>query len=530
MTESHRARALDGAHAHELVRFWRWPVPSRHRRPSSAPLRLDASSWWTPPDGLGIDEPAPGELRVPARALDGRDPNFLWGDDARGNEQDGVDALRRKILKRNRRSGTWSVKKPPRGKRGAPKRAHAALIAYLTSERAAAPWYEADELERAPVYPSRGADECGRAAFAVAAFAVAAGGGEDPAAAEARAPPQGMGAADVLQGDIGDCYFACALSLLAEFYPSCVRRRIKAVRGRSGRRCFDVSMWGQRHGSCRTPGMEDGALTVRVTRALYVHTRECRKGPAGTPLYTRCRDGSLWPCILEKAWVQYRRGDSYEDVANAMGFDPGDVIHAFSGLSTMSVSVLGDGEMCRSRAAAAAIRSRQSPVQRMERSDELWALISAAVRDGRAMAGGTYEAGRGGKGPADSGLILCHHSYAFLDAGECPDNGRFVVMRNPQGEQTSPFLNSTVPPWPPVGAVGAPDGHQMALDGVFRLRLEDVMACFQTITYVDEVSEAYPQRLRRWYRKFVSGGERVRWCGGPALHRKGSSAQRRLEL
>eukprot|EP00939_MAST-03C_sp_MAST-3C-sp1_P001577 g1577.t1 len=434
LSENHQSRALDGAHAHELVRFW------------------------------------------PRKVL--RKVDLLWGRDDRGDEKHGLDYFRKKLLLQDKGRGR-------RRGRGSDPLKHVSetsrvvLKKYLLGDLAARPWYSATSVlspSRMHIYPPKDEGE--------------------------------LNAADVLQGDLGDCYFAAGLSLLAEHYGKCLRDRIEFD---EEKREFVVRLWHQRHGTCNSPSkrMRDGPIKTRVNEFYFTHTRRNRKGKAGAPLYCRSRSQSAYPGILEKAWLYYRTnwkgGDSkskrrqgggttknttlslppsYEDIANGQGFDASDVLHVFTGLETMS-EVIADERQ----------RSHWSPCQRKSRSDTLWSILSTALSTGRAVSGGTREVGNGRHKMRASEWnktappeLLTHHNYCILDAGIDEKFGRFLICRNPQGEQTSPFLMSTSCSWPPPSleckrdSTDEHEGESLRRDGVFRLAFQDFIAYFKTIS------------------------------------------------
>eukprot|EP00941_MAST-03F_sp_MAST-3F-sp1_P001946 g1946.t1 len=461
MTDSHQSRALNGGHAHELIRFWRWSDPLRN--------------------------------------LDSRDPNFLWGTNERGNEEDSIQKLQRKIFKTSKKDKSLRLKKI-RGKRSVVKEALPAMLEYFDSDIASSPWYEAKALDW-PVFPPVAANEgCRGIDFFLKATSTS--GKKD----FEKKCGNGLGAGDVCQGDIGDCYVACALSLLAEFYPYSLRKRIKKKKDGT----FSVAMWDQRHGSHFTPGMENGAFQITVSPSFYVHRRMNRKGAKGTLLYARTKNGSyLWPSILEKAWLKYRSAQpenegSYEEIANEQSFDPGDVLHAFLGLDYEIVGVLGDYGK-----SSFANWCRLSEGQQNTRKDRIWDILCDALLEGRATAIGTSTSEKirsKKKKASEQDYILGHHSYLILDAGESSSDGKFVMLRNPQGEQTSPFLQSTVPP------TGVP--KELAQDGVFLFPFDLLFnGQFTSISYISETSPKYPKRVRRFYRRFVIV-DGMKWVGG----------------
>lgn len=309
--------------------------------------------------------------------------DILWGKEERGEEKKGIDFWRDKLLSSDRLSLAHN-------KHTRKVNDQSGLVKYLNSQLASRPWYEVQDLADRKVFPDH------------------------------------IDGADVLQGDLGDCYFACATSLCAEHYPDVIRSRIE--KGSSG---FKVFLWSQRRGSCnsKSPIMRRGPILTEISSLFFVHTRESRKGPASSPLYLRSRSQALYPMILEKAWVRRREKElsnpaSYEDIANEMGFDAGDVIHVLTGLETDCVRVGGGVNI-----------EKMTPSQKSREIDKLWNLISNALSQGRAVCGGTFAAGEGRhkRHSWKNQELLSHHNYCILDAGVDQVYGHFLILRNPQG-------------------------------------------------------------------------------------------------
>jgi hypothetical protein len=405
--------------------------------------------------------------------------DVLWGKEERGEERKGIEFWKKKLLKNNQ------VVAKNRHTQKIPQRNHKAIVKYLLSKDAASPWFKVQDFKNKDVFPKY----------------------------------KKINAADVIQGDLGDCYFACATSLCAEHYPTCMRNRIETTEDG-----FKVFLWSQRRGSCnsRSPIMRKGPIVTDVSSLFFVHTRASRKGPKGTPLYLRSRLGALYPMILEKAWVRRRQKElnhqaSYEDISNDMGFDAGDVIHVLTGLETDCVRVGGGVSM-----------DKMTPSQRDREVDKMWNLITSALSEGRAVAGGTFATGEG-RDKLHAWIneeLLSHHNYCILDAGIDSIYGRFLVLRNPQGVQTSAFMRTSTPSWPPRYVkttttskkdddeedCSEHDGYQMKQDGVFRMCMKEFMLYFSTVSYVSETCDRYPKKLCHRYRKHVSNPDRVRWC------------------
>ena len=165
---------------------------------------------------------------------------------------------------------------------------------------------------------------------------------------------------------------------------------------------------------------------------------------------------------------------------------------------------------------------KMTPSQRDRETNEIWNLITSALSEGRAVCGGTFATGEG-RHKIHSWAneeLLSHHNYCILDAGLDSTYGRFLVLRNPQGVQTSPFMKSSTPSWPPQYVKSAKnlekadsvhDGEFMKHDGVFRMCMKEFMLYFSTVSYVSEICDRYPVKFCHRYREHVANPELVRW-------------------
>lgn len=335
-----------------------------------------------------------------------------------------------------------------------------------------------------------------------------------------------INAADVCQGDIDDCYFACGLSLAAEHYPTCLKERIIRIDDKqSGRSRFKVRHWSERRGGCISPNPKcrKGPNITEVGDTFYAHRRVNRKGGAGVPLYCRSRSEALYPMVLERAFQKYRSGGdhgSYEDIAGKNCLEAEAVLHFLTGLKFEQIKLAEDLNMR---------GSNTSPVH----EDKIWKTICNALHKGRAISTGTYSLGlrRNEKLPEqwEDLFIVPDHNYALLDAGSDSLYGRFVVLRNPFGKQLSPFVLSSISAWP----IGVADGPELGEDAVFRLGLSEFFSYFETISYATETCKWYPVRRCHHYRAFFADSENIEWCHETPLREEKEEnilAPRRLEF
>mmetsp|Transcript_7533 Transcript_7533/g.11797 ORF Transcript_7533/g.11797 Transcript_7533/m.11797 type:complete len:677 (-) Transcript_7533:50-2080(-) len=335
-----------------------------------------------------------------------------------------------------------------------------------------------------------------------------------------------INAADVCQGDIDDCYFACGLSLAAEHYPTCLKERIIRIDDKeNGRSRFKVQHWSERRGGCMSPNPKSrrGPNITEVGDTFYAHRRVNRKGGPGVPLYCRSRSGALYPMVFERTFQKYRRGGdhgSYEDIAGRNCLEAEAVLHFLTGLKFDQMRLSEDHNVRISHASPA-------------HQDKIWKIICDALHKGRAISTGTCSLGsRIYEKPHEEWEDLCivpDHNYALLDAGTDSVYGRFVVLRNPFGKQLSPFVLPSVSAWPE----GVVDGPELGEDAVFRLGLSEFFSYFETISYATETCKWYPIRRCHQYREFFSDSENIEWCNETLLNEekaRDTLAPRRLEF
>jgi len=420
--------------------------------------------------------------------------DLLWGKEERGDEIHSAAWFEKKFFSKKKNRGSRKIEAQMKLCKSPD-----ALSKYLSSTSARCPWYGARDVWSWKLWPEKK-----------------------------------LNGADVVQGDLGDCYLATAISLVAEHYPTALKQRIRKM---EDERRYVVYFWSQRHGSCISPSktMRRGPIEVYVDPTLFVHRRRNRKGAAGLPLYMRSRSGCCYPGIIEKAWLHHRTGSggakkrgkkkkkkkkkkkssvipppSYEEIANENSFDAGDLIHVLTGLQIITMSMRPN-------------EKHMSPAQQNDRELKFWNILVAALVEGRAVSGGTSECGSGHSkmsmrewkdAPKE---LLSHHNYCVLDAGTDRTFGRFLVLRNPQGAQTSCFMLRSTVPWPPkVKGGGSGDGDDadavLGKDGVFRLRFSDFLKFFTTVSYVEDACPRYPICRCLRYRASVARPEDVTWC------------------
>ncbi|MCA8987281.1 MAG: hypothetical protein KDA78_06555, partial [Planctomycetaceae bacterium] len=119
---------------------------------------------------------------------------------------------------------------------------------------------------------------------------------------------------DVVQGELGDCYFLAGLGAIAEDSPHAIRQSIVD---------FNDGTYGVRYGNS----------FYRLDSDLPVSSSS-----STTPAYAKLgRGNSMWVAIAEKAWAHHRRGQN--SYASTEGGWSVEVNQAFRSSSTFNVSL-----------------------------------------------------------------------------------------------------------------------------------------------------------------------------------------------
>lgn len=193
--------------------------------------------------------------------------------------------------------------------------------------------------------------------------------------------PDGARAADVTQGDLGDCYLDSGLAGLANSPQG--RQRLRQL----------------------VTAHDDGTYTVRFADGQRVRVDgDVYVTNGDDAAYSEIAKGSIWVGILEKAYAQ-RHG----------GYQPIDGGHANKALTEL---VGGEGE--------------SRPFDDMSKEDA-WDLLKAAEHDGRPMTASSNDGT--GVGWVRDGKVdpVGNHSWTVVGthAGE---GQRWVTLRNPWGD------------------------------------------------------------------------------------------------
>ena len=299
---------------------------------------------------------------------------------------------------RSQRFRQAAVELPPRQHRAALSRAHRLATKQLAEARTAA-------RLRGPADPRPAKGDKGQV---------------DKRRFQGRLFVRGVSADDVDQGQLGDCYFASAVSAVAAKRPEVIRRAIRDNRDGT----YSVRLF-----------HKGKPVRVRVDADLYTN-----KG-GKDPRYGRSTDrGELWFPILEKAYAKLHGG--YDVIGK--GGKSRDVIRALTGEA---------GSITKNKKRSA---------------DQLFRQIDGAMRKRRPVTVGTFDA------HADyaSKGISPDHSYAVLGAyGRGAE--RYVVLRNPWGHGELKNVG-----YDTDQAAHGTSGN----DGTFRVRLDDFQRLFSHTT------------------------------------------------
>ncbi len=198
----------------------------------------------------------------------------------------------------------------------------------------------------------------------------------------------GVSGDDVMQGMIGDCYFAAAMSEVAWMHPEVIERAFKQNDdGTLSVTFYERAGWGQPPRPVEVK--IDGDLPLRYGGLIYAHARENKE---------------LWVPLLEKAFAQWK--GNFEAIGN--GGNSGAAMAALSGGSSDYISVSPSADTRR-----------------------LFDQVKAATDAKKMVVAGTYgehsNVNYGGTG------VYADHAYAVIGTAE-KDGVRYIQLRNPWGE------------------------------------------------------------------------------------------------
>ena len=190
---------------------------------------------------------------------------------------------------------------------------------------------------------------------------------------------------DILQGELGNCYFLSAIATIAEEQPDLIKSRF-LFPNRSHEGCYGIFL------------RVNGIWKLVLIDDLFPCKRSYGKSDFA---FTRSNGSELWVVLLEKAWSKLC--GSY---ANIIGGNCSEVFNTFTHSYTESINCKKIGE------------------------EILWSKLLEGEEKNFLMSAGTGQKGQ------DKGLTP-GHAYSLLRAKEVIDHGvktRIVELRNPWGE------------------------------------------------------------------------------------------------
>ena len=235
----------------------------------------------------------------------------------------------------------------------------------------------------------------------------------------------GAKAADVQQGQLGDCYFPAAVAAMAQANPDLIQKMVKANGDGTYTVTFKERDWA-------TGQTKD--VPVKVDGDFYARSY-------GGPLYGHSSNSAetskmeMWFPLVEKAYAQWKGGTDKAGGYNVIGNggSSADVFEDFTGAQGRSINAAGN-------------------------ADTVWKTITASIDAKKPIAAGTHDDG----GPVNytNTGVYGDHAYSIMGY-ETAGAERYVVLRNPWGESE-------------------PAGNG-ANDGVFKLKLAEFQKLYDNV-------------------------------------------------
>ena len=235
----------------------------------------------------------------------------------------------------------------------------------------------------------------------------------------------GAKAADVQQGQLGDCYFPAAVAAMAQANPDLIQKMVKANGDGTYTVTFKERDWA-------TGRSKD--VPVKIDGDFYARSY-------GGPLYGHSSNSpetskmEMWFPLVEKAYAQWKGGTDKAGGYNVIGNggSSADVFEDFTGAQGRSINAAGN-------------------------ADTVWKTITASIDAKKPIAAGTHDDG----GPVNytNTGVYGDHAYSIMGY-ETAGTERYVVLRNPWGESE-------------------PAGNG-ANDGVFKLKLAEFQKLYDNV-------------------------------------------------
>eukprot|EP00939_MAST-03C_sp_MAST-3C-sp1_P000240 g240.t1 len=132
---------------------------------------------------------------------------------------------------------------------------------------------------------------------------------------------------DLTQGNLNNCYLVAGLGLVAEYFPDAIRAAICE----RGQKLFEVTFQIPRRSASRGHSVAtNGIFKVQCDDRFFCTKRRGglrrRRVKAAValredkdrlrPIYMQSPTHALWPLLLEKAWIKFLGGISYDDICD----------------------------------------------------------------------------------------------------------------------------------------------------------------------------------------------------------------------
>ena len=238
---------------------------------------------------------------------------------------------------------------------------------------------------------------------------------------------------DILQGELGDCYFLSSLAVLAE-RPDRIRALFRHhIPNTCGAYCVTLYF----------NGIE--------TDVILDDQFPCNKATK-QPLFTHCNGSELWVLLLEKAYAKLH--GSYADIE--------------SGIAGVALSDLTGGPCF---------------VHKLEEEDPdtVWKVLCQHDRLDHVMCCSAGEKARDSERSLDEAGLIELHAYSLIDVSEFEGN-RLLHIRNPWGEREwqGAWSDKDTVHWTPEAKEAL--GYCDADDGAFWISQDDWAKYFTDFT------------------------------------------------
>jgi len=239
---------------------------------------------------------------------------------------------------------------------------------------------------------------------------------------------------DIIQGELGDCYFLAAITGVSENPNRILKLFVINKENKHG--CYAINLYVC--GSLRTIVMDDLFPALGKTWPL-----------------THSRDNEIWVMLLEKAWAKVHGGYSI--------ISGGDSRESLSALTGAPTTLLRHNERTK---------------------EDLWNLVINATKKKYIMSTGGAKAYKG---------LYSGHAYSLLKAIELNTRNmgvvRLVQIRNPWGEyEWNGDWADNSGLWTPELRLQA--GHTIADDGTFFMSIDDFYNLY-SYTFVCQCIDSY---------------------------------------